>query len=68
MGQKFTQNPDGTENLEHTCDKCGGPITHATELGMFCDKKCGVEEARKGAAQGEALIKALMGAFGNTPK
>jgi len=34
-------------NLEIRCPECFGPLTHSNELGMFCDKQCGIEEAKE---------------------
>ena len=34
-------------NLSITCSKCGRPITHANEFGMFCDQECSLEEAKE---------------------
>lgn len=59
MGQKFTQNKDGTENLDYTCDECKEPITHTTKYGMFCDKECGMEDAKKAAAEAATILQQL---------
>lgn len=34
---KKTENPDGTYNLDITCDICGKPITITNKYGMFCE-------------------------------
>ena len=32
-----------------TCKKCGEPITHSNEFGMFCDKECDLEDSKNKA-------------------
>jgi len=56
MVQKFSTNKNGTVNVELLCDECGGPITHSNEYGMFCDKKCGLEESKKAKAKFDLLM------------
>lgn len=34
-------------NIDVTCTKCGEPITHSNEWGMFCEKECNLEESKK---------------------
>jgi len=57
MAQKFTDNSDGTVNVDITCDKCGGPITHANEYGMFCEKECDLEKSKEAKALFDSLFK-----------
>lgn len=34
------------KNLEVPCPICGKPITHSNKYGMFCDKECGLADAK----------------------
>lgn len=43
-----------------TCDDCGKPITVVTEIGMFCEDLCGIEESKKAGKQIDALIEKLL--------
>ena len=38
---------NGNGDFSITCDICGKPITHTDKYGMWCEDKCGREEAKK---------------------
>lgn len=59
--QTFTQNTDGTENLDLTCNVCGGSITHSTKYGMYCEKKCGEKEDKEAFEKGMEMLKNIFG-------
>lgn len=44
IGQRFTQLPDGGEDIDVFCTICGKSITHSNDYGMYCDNECGIEE------------------------
>ena len=60
MGIKVTEPKPGHFNLD--CDVCGKPIVNGNKYGMFCENKCGLEEAKKGF---EELRKVMQGMFPN---
>ena len=37
---KNKKNKDGTIDIVMTCKKCGQPIDHATDMGIFCKNMC----------------------------
>ena len=43
--QEFSENKDGSINVNVTCKKCGAPVDHADEYGMWCTNECDREEA-----------------------
>jgi hypothetical protein len=43
-----------------TCDDCGKPITVVTEIGMFCEDLCGIEESKGAGKEINALIEKLL--------
>jgi predicted nucleic acid-binding Zn ribbon protein len=36
-----------TDTLNVTCKKCGQPIDHSNQFGMYCKNECGLEEDKK---------------------
>lgn len=34
-------------NINITCKKCGEPIDHSNEFGMYCKNECGIDEDKK---------------------
>ena len=59
--QTFTKNQDGTENLQITCNICGGQITHSTKYGMYCAKKCGEKEDKEAFENGMDMLNKMFG-------
>ena len=60
MGAKITnQRPNGTYDIEVTCDSCGLPIVYTDQYGMFCKDRCGYRESIKAKKTFDVMLKAF---------
>jgi len=41
----ITENTDNTININLTCKKCGAPVDHSDEYGVWCTNECDREES-----------------------
>ena len=58
--QEFTKNPDGSINAYVTCKKCGSPIDHSDEYGVWCTNECDREKSIEASVKFEKFFNDLI--------